>query len=479
MLQENVQQQLVQVLNTKHKSNSKYSNTSLNTNDKHNNFPKSVCDQKNVVSDSLVLEQKCAPEAANSCVQIPVGNNLPLQIQKENVTAKTCLIRETINSSDGRLDTIGATKEENVNYVCSGKVKLVTNEITYGVDKLNLNDGSLKCGNELVEAAAVNPMKITKMVVTDNKQNLSAIQGALNYTSHQQNQSALKYHKIRSNQTNSDFNEKSLKLSNCSIDNFNDSKFSKSKHYSSSAINSCQSKNSKSIESRKSSGNCGQISPKDAPYRSATLTDRYLKTLAKISAASDGKSDLQTILQKQRLKSENNLLQLPLSARVAYNESRKTNDIPDVNQLRRIGSTESINLQVDGDKTSPAFISLRHDSNESLVTLLGSKRCNSEDNLSVFSGRYDPVDVSSHMGNKNQSSIVKAHPALVMEDNRENRLSVVYGNIGSENQHLHDELYESIAGSSSDISAIEDSNHISRNDINTSFSSSTASSFSR
>ena len=461
------------MLNTKHRNNS---NTSLNTNNNHNNFPKSVCDQKNVVSDSLVLEQKCAPEAANSCVQIPVGNNLPLQIQKENVTAKTCLIRETINSSDGRLDTIGATKEENVNYVCSGKVKLETNEITYGVDKLNLNDESLKCGNELVEAAAVNPMKITKMVVTDNKQNLSAIQGALNYTSHQQNQSALKYHKIRSNQTNSDFSEKSLKLSNCSIDNFNDSK---SKHYSSSTINSCQSKNSKSLESSKSSGNCGQISPKDAPYRSATLTDRYLKTLAKISAASDGKSDLQTILQKQRLKSENNLLHLPLSARVAYNESRKTNDIPDVNQLRRIGSTESINLQIDGDKTSPAFISLRHDSNESLVTLLGSKRCNSEDNLSVFSGRYDPVDVSSHMGNTNQASIVKAHPALVMEDNRENRLSVVYDNIGSENQHLHDELYESIAGSSSDISAIEDSNPTSRNDVNTSFSSSTASSFSR
>ena len=471
MLQENVQQQLVQVLNTKHRNNS---NTSLNTNNNHNNFPKS--DQKNVVSDSLVLEQKCAPEAANSCVQIPVGNNLPLQIQKENVTAKTCLIRETTNSSDGRLDTIRATKAENVNYVCSGKVKLVTNEITYGVDKLNLNDESLKCGNELVEAAAVNPMKITKMVVTDNKQNLSAIQGALNYTSHQQNQSALKYHKIRSNQTNSDFSEKSLKLSNCSVDNFNDSK---SKHYSSSTINSCQSKNSKSLESSKSSGNCGQISPKDAPYRSATLTDRYLKTLAKISAASDGKSDLQTILQKQRLKSENNLLQLPLSARVAYNESRKTNDIPDVNQLRRIGSTESINLQIDGDKTSPAFISLRHDSNESLVTLLGSKRCNSEDNLSVFSGRYDPVDVSSHMGNKNQSSIVKAHPALVMEDNRENRLSVAYDNIGSESQHLHDELYESIAGSSSDISAIEDSNPTSRNDVNTSFSSSTASSFSR
>ena len=472
MLQENVQQQLVQVLNIKHENNSKYSNTSLNTNNKHNNFPKSVCDQKNVVSDSLVLEQKCAPEAANSCVQIPVGNNLPLQIQKENVTAKTCLIRETINSSDGRLDTSGFTKEENVNYVCSEKVKLVTNEITYGVDKLNLNDESLKCGNELVEAA-VNPMKITK---TDNKQNLSAIQGALNYTSHQQNQSALKYHKIRSNQTNSDFSEKSLKLSNCSVDNFNDSK---SKYYSSSTISSCQSKNSKSVESSKSSGNCGQISPKDAPYRSATLTDRYLKTLAKISAASDGKSDLQTILQKQRLKSENNLLQLPLSARVAYNESRKTNDIPDVNHFRRIGSTESINLQVDGDKTSPAFISLRHDSNESLVTLLGSKRCNSEDNLSVFSGRYDPVDVSSHMGNKNQSSIVKAHPALVMEDNRENRLSVAYDNIGSESQHLHDELYESIAGSSSDISAIEDSNPTSRNDVNTSFSSSTASSFSR
>ena len=471
MFQENVQQQLVQVLNTKHRNNS---NTSLNTNNNHNNFPKS--DQKNVVSDSLVLEQKCAPEAANSCVQIPVGNNLPLQIQKENVTAKTCLIRETTNSSDGRLDTIRATKAENVNYVCSGKVKLVTNEITYGVDKLNLNDESLKCGNELVEAAAVNPMKITKMVVTDNKQNLSAIQGALNYTSHQQNQSALKYHKIRSNQTNSDFSEKSLKLSNCSVDNFNDSK---SKHYSSSTINSCQSKNSKSLESSKSSGNCGQISPKDAPNRSATLTDRYLKTLATISAASDGKSDLQTILQKQRLKSENNLLQLPLSARVAYNESRKTNDIPDVNQLRRIGSTESINLQIDGDKTSPAFISLRHDSNESLVTLLGSKRCNSEDNLSVFSGRYDPVDVSSHMGNKNQSSIVKAHPALVMEDNRENRLSVAYDNIGSESQHLHDELYESIAGSSSDISAIEDSNPTSRNDVNTSFSSSTASSFSR
>ena len=473
MFQENVQQQLVQVLNTKHRNNS---NTSLNTNNNHNNFPKSVCDQKNVVSDSLVLEQKCAPEAANSCVQIPVGNNLPLQIQKENVTAKTCLIRETTNSSDGRLDTIRATKAENVDYVCSGKVKLVTNEITYGVDKLNLNDESLKCGNELVEAAAVNPMKITKMVVTDNKQNLSAIQGALNYTSHQQNQSALKYHKIRSNQTNSDFSEKSLKLSNCSVDNFNDSK---SKHYSSSTINSCQSKNSKSLESSKSSGNCGQISPKDAPYRSATLTDRYLKTLATISAASDGKSDLQTILQKQRLKSENNLLQLPLSARVAYNESRKTNDIPDVNHLRRIGSTESINLQIDGDKTSPAFISLRHDSNESLVTLLGSKRCNSEDNLSVFSGRYDPVDVSSHMGNKNQSSIVKAHPALVMEDNRENRLSVAYDNIGSESQHLHDELYESIAGSSSDISAIEDSNPTSRNDVNTSFSSSTASSFSR
>ena len=461
------------MLNTKHRNNS---NTSLNTNNNHNNFPKSVCDQKNVVSDSLVLEQKCAPEAANSCVQIPVGNNLPLQIQKENVTAKTCLIRETTNSSDGRLDTIRATKAENVDYVCSGKVKLVTNEITYGVDKLNLNDESLKCGNELVEAAAVNPMKITKMVVTDNKQNLSAIQGALNYTSHQQNQSALKYHKIRSNQTNSDFSEKSLKLSYCSVDNFNDSK---SKHYSSSTINSSQSKNSKSLESSKSSGNCGQISPKDAPYRSATLTDRYLKTLAKISAASDGKSDLQTILQKQRLKSENNLLQLPLSARVAYNEIRKTNDIPDVNQLRRIGSTESINLQLDGDKTSPAFISLRHDSNESLVTLLGSKRCNSEDNLSVFSGRYDAVDVSSHMGNTNQSSIVKAHPALVMEDNRENRLGVVYDNIGSENQHLHDELYESIAGSSSDISAIEDSNPTSRNDVNTSFSSSTASSFSR
>lgn len=471
MFQENVQQQLVQVLNTKHRNNS---NTSLNTNNNHNNFPKS--DQKNVVSDSLVLEQKCAPEAANSCVQIPVGNNLPLQIQKENVTAKTCLIRETTNSSDGRLDTIRATKAENVNYVCSGKVKLVTNEITYGVDKLNLNDESLKCGNESVEAAAVNPMKITKMVVTDNKQNLSAIQGALNYTSHQQNQSALKYHKIRSNQTNSDFSEKSLKLSNCSVDNFNDSK---SKHYSSSTINSCQSKNSKSLESSKSSGNCGQISTKDAPNRSATLTDRYLKTLATISAASDGKSDLQTILQKQRLKSETDLQQLPLSARVAYNESRKTNDIPDVNQLRRIGSTESINLQIDGDKTSPAFISLRHDSNESLVTLLGSKRCNSEDNLSVFSGRYDPVDVSSHMGNKNQSSIVKAHPALVMEDNRENRLSVAYDNIGSESQHLHDELYESIAGSSSDISAIEDSNPTSRNDVNTSFSSSTASSFSR
>ena len=164
---------------------------------------------------------------------------------------------------------------------------------------------------------------------------------------------------------------------------------------------------------------------------------------------------------------------------MAYNESRKTNDTPDVNNLRRIGSTESINLQVDGDKTSPAFISLRHDSNESLVTLLGSKRCNSEDNLSVFSGRYDPVDISSEIGNTNQSSIVKAHPALVMEDNRENGLSVVYDNIGLENQHLHDELYESIAGSSSDISAIEDSNHISRNDINTSFSSSTASSFSR
>ena len=471
MLQENVQQQLVQVLNTKHKRNS---NTSLNTNNNHNNFPKS--DQKNVVSDSLVLEQKCAPEAANSCAQIPVGNNLPLQIQKENVTAKTCLIRENTNSSDGRLNTIGATKEENVNYVCSGKVKLVTNEITYGVDKLNLNDESLKCGNELVEAAAVNPMKITKM---DNKQNLAAIQGALNYTSHQQNQSALKYHKIRSNQTNNDFSEKSLKSSNCSVDNFNDSKYSKSKHYLSSKINSCQSKNSKSIESSESSGNCGQISPKDAPYRSATLTDRYLKTLAKISAASDGKSDLQTILQKQRLKSENSLLQLPLSARVAYNESRKTNDIPDVNQLRRIGSTESINLQVDGDKTSPAFISLRHVSNESLVTLLGSKRCNSEDNLSVFSGRYDAVNVSSHMGNTNQSSIVKAHPALVMEDNRENRLSVVYDNIGSENQHPHDELYESIAGSSSDISAIEDSNPTSHNDVNTSFSSSTASSFSR
>ena len=471
MLQENVQQQLVQVLNTKHRNNS---NTSLNTNNNHNNFPKS--DQKNVVSDSLVLEQKCAPEAANSCAQIPVGNNLPLQIQKENVTAKTCLIRETTNSSDGRLDTIRATKAENVNYVCSGKVKLVTNEITYGVDKLNLNDESLKCGNELVEAAAVNPTKITKM---DNKQNLAAIQGTLNYTSHQQNQSALKYHKIRSNQTNNDFSEKSLKSSNCSVDNFNDSKYSKSKHYLSSKINSCQSKNSKSLESSKSSGNCGQISPKDAPYRSATLTDRYLKTLAKISAASDGKSDLQTILQKQRLKSENSLLQLPLSARVAYNESRKTNDIPDVNRLRRIGSTESINLQVDGDKTSPAFISLRHDSNESLVTLLGSKRCNSEDNLSVFSGRYDAVDVSSHMGNTNQSSIVKAHPALVMEDNRENRLSVAYDNIGSENQHLHDELYESIAGSSSDISAIEDSSPTSRNDVNTSFSSSTASSFSR
>merc|ERR1712060_163821 len=99
-------------------------------------------DQKNVnVCDSLSIakEQKCAaPKASkiSNCEKISVGNDLALQIKKENNVkeeATTCLIRET--SSNSANNTSGNRKEEKVNLVLSEKVKLHTNGITDGVDK--------------------------------------------------------------------------------------------------------------------------------------------------------------------------------------------------------------------------------------------------------------------------------------------------------------------------------------------------------
>merc|ERR1711902_301153 len=101
VLQENVQQQLVQVLNTK---NSNSSNKNVNV----INISSPIADQKNVnVCDSLSIakEQKCAaPKASkiSNCEKISVGNDLDLQIKKENNVkeeATTCLIRETSSNS--------------------------------------------------------------------------------------------------------------------------------------------------------------------------------------------------------------------------------------------------------------------------------------------------------------------------------------------------------------------------------------------
>jgi hypothetical protein len=176
--------------------------------------------------------------------------------------------------------------------------------------------------------------------------------------------------------------------------------------------------------------------------------------------------------------------------------------------LRRVGSTESINPQMEGTKSSHAFTSLRNQSNESLTTISIPKRCNSEDNLSVFSGRYDPVDVSSSLNSSTKtvpSAIVKARPAIVREDQGDDSLSYIYDTVEMEDQYPNDELYESIAGSMSDLSVTHQNkdlttnrntnryivtstkndtnqyinNTIGNNDAKSSLSSSNASSFSR
>ena len=496
MLQENVQQQLAKVLNTKNNTNNVnlINNISLK-NDRDN--------QRNVVSDPLLSEQKCAPKAWNSCEQIPVGNNLALQIHKENTSEKTCLIREISNTA-----TSGSSKEEKVNFVSGGKVK-TTNEITDGVDKLNLNGLSSKCGNELKGATASS----TKNMII-NEDETTVIKVATTPTSHQNRSTLNQIYSVRKKETEHD--ERSLNHSNRShgIDIY-----SKSRKHSSRKHPAIKNQTTNK-QSTKCLTGLVELSPKPTvPYQSPTLTDRYLKTLARCSAASDGKADLQTILQRQRVKSESNLLQFPETARRLYGDEMKKTIAAEERcsnsngSLRRIGSTESISTQVDEINYSPAFHSLRNHSIEPLTAFSIPKRCNSEDNLSVFSGRYDLVDVSStqtmnQITNNNgiPSAIVKAQPAVVREEEADS-LSYIYDNVNEmEYQYQNDELYESIAGSTSDLSLTPERNELASNDISssrysesskrngsnryirnkslsnatkTSFSSSTASSFSR
>ena len=491
MLQENVQQQLVQVLNTKNNSNVNV----INTNSSLKNS-----DQRNVVCDSLLLEQKCAPEAANSCEQIPVGNNLALQSQKENIStaAKTCLIRENTSNA--------SSKEEKVYFVSNGKVKL-TNDITDGVDKLNLNDKSLKCGNELVGAAA----PTENIMISKEKQNSAVIMGG---SSHQNRSTS--NHISLMNKEIEYRNRLPSNLINHRNNNGNNI-YSKSKnHPRTTKLNVLNNEavNAANIQSTKSLTEPVEILPQNiSTYQASNLTDRYLKTLAHISANSDGKSDLQTILQRQRLKSESHLLQFPQSSRITHKDNTKAcinveeRHLHSPGYLSRVGSTESINTQMEGTKSSHAFTSLRNQSIESLTTISIPKRCNSEDNLSVFSGRYDPVDVSSSLNSPSKtvpSAIVKARPAVVREDQGDS-LSYIYDTVEMEDQYPNDELYESIAGSMSDLSVTQenkdltthknanryidistrnDTNHyiknnIVNNDAKSSLSSSNASSFSR
>ena len=472
VLQENVQQQLVQVLNTK---NSNSSNKNVNV----INISSPIADQKNVnVCDSLSIakEQKCAaPKASkiSNCEKISVGNDLAQQIKKENSVeeeATTCLIRET--SSNSANNTSGNRREEKVNLVLSEKVKLRTNEITDGVDKLNLSDSSIKCGNEMREfsSSASNQGK--------EKQTYTSVQKlGKNTGSSLQNRSNLNLLEKRNKEIQ--YSERPLSSNgyNC---NSNDKEninaiYTKSKnHLSTSKPSAINHKMKETDIYTKSHDN----------YRSQTLTDKYLKSLAEISADSDGKSDLQTILQRQRMKSECSIAQFPQLTRTPTKDEyskERCSDSPRI--LRRVGSTESISINNnDGMKHQPVFSSLRNNSAESLVFISAPKRYNSEDNLSVFSGRYDPVDVSESLNHTTPnklipSSIVKARPAVVRED-RDDSLSYTYDNVYADDEYPNDELYESIAGSSSDLSSIgHDRSKLSN--IKTKTTASTSSSFSR
>ena len=467
VLQENVQQQLVQVLNTKK------GNSSSNNNVNVINISSPNCDQKNVnVCDSLLLaeDHKCAAPKASQTIS--VGNSLALQIQKENNSlneAATCLIRET--SSNSANNTSGNRKEEKVNLVVSEKVKLHSNGITDGVDKLNLSDSSLKCGNELsggISAAAnkIKEKQASSLTAQLRKNTSSSLQNRSNLNLLEKRNKELKYSErtLSSHSSNGNDNDDINAL------------YTKSKNHSSTSKQSV-------IKQKMRETDIYAQSP--ASYRSQTLTDKYLKSLAKISADSDGKSDLQTILQRQRMKSESSILQFPHMNRTTKNveseTDKKCSNSPRL--LRRVGSTESINIQAtDGTKHQPVFSSLRNHSIESLALSSAPKRYNSEDNLSVFSGRYDPVDVSGSLNlsetNKNvPSSIVKARPAVVREDHDDD-LSCIYDNVQTDDQYPNDELYESINGSSSDLSSLgHDRSKFINGKLKT--PSSTASSFSR
>ena len=293
MLQENVQQQLVQVLNTKK------GNSSSNNNVNVINISSPNCDQKNVnVCDSLLLaeDHKCAAPKASQTIS--VGNSLALQIQKENNSlneAATCLIRET--SSNSANNTSGNRKEEKVNLVVSEKVKLHSNGITDGVDKLNLSDSSLKCGNELsggISAAAnkIKEKQASSLTAQLRKNTSSSLQNRSNLNLLEKRNKELKYSErtLSSHSSNGNDNDDINAL------------YTKSKNHSSTSKQSV-------IKQKMRETDIYAQSP--ASYRSQTLTDKYLKSLAKISADSDGKSDLQTILQRQRMKSESSILQFP------------------------------------------------------------------------------------------------------------------------------------------------------------------------
>ena len=473
VLQENVQQQLVQVLNTKN------SNSSCNKNVNVINISSPISDQKNVnVCDSLSIakEQKCAaPKASkiSNCEKISVGNDLAQQIKKENNVkeeATTCLIRET--SSNSANNSSGNRREEKVNLVFSEKVKLHTNGITDGVDKLNLSDSSIKCGNETREyiSSASHQGKEKQNYNSGKKLGKdtgSSLQNRSNLNLLEKRNKEIQYSErpLSSNGYNCNSNDK---------ENIN-AIYTKSKNHSSTSNQSVINHKMKETDIyTKSHDN----------YRSQTLTDKYLKSLAEISADSDGKSDLQTILQRQRMKSECSIAQFPKLTRTPTKDEyskQRCSDSPRI--LRRVGSTESISINNnDGTKHQPVFSSLRNNSVESLAFTSAPKRYNSEDNLSVFSGRYDPVDVSGSLNYTTTnkiipSSIVKARPAVVREDH-DDSLSYTYDNVHADDEYPNDELYESIAGSSSDLSSIgHDRSKL--GNIKTKTTSSTTSSFSR
>ena len=318
VLQENVQQQLVQVLNSK---------TTLLSNKNVNVIKTSLKtqDQRNVGShdvgsggDSLLLlaQKQLLPQAtARSCEKIPVGNtNLSLQItqKEENMAAKTRTpsTKETEKTEEEKMVKTGSGNK---------KVKSMEEEesIAYGVDKWNVSssknttltakrsDNQLKTAERIAASRGSGGHHDNNLTLNDNtknrrienvkspsKQNVNVFANVILHNSDTGNYARTVSHHDPFTKTNEQ-HETTIT-----------SKMQSAKSLLDSAVDMPAAK-SVNVTSQNNT----------SKPNNPNLTDRYLKTLARISAATNGKADLQTVLQRHQQKTENHLLHFPQSHR--------------------------------------------------------------------------------------------------------------------------------------------------------------------